>query len=81
MNVIEAVEEANYCVASINGYNVEYPIVFSSESIINDSFRTENLTKEELSAIARAFCDTVRLYGYKPMIAATKKQFALKIDL
>ena len=81
VNVIEAVEEANYCVASINGYNVEYPIVFSSESIINDSFRTENLTKEELSAIARAFCDTVRLYGYKPMIAATKKQFALKMDL
>ena len=81
VNVIEAVEEANYCVASINGYNVEYPIVFSSESIIHDSFRTENLTKEELSAIARAFCDTVRLYGYKPMIAATKKQFALKMDL
>ena len=43
VNVIEAVEEANYCVASINGYNVEYPIVFSSEAIINDSYRTETL--------------------------------------
>ncbi len=80
-NVIEAVEEANYCVASINGYNIEYPIVFSSESIVNDSYRTENLSKEELSAIARAFCDTIRLYGYKPMIAGTKKQFAMKMDL
>ena len=42
---------------------------------------TEMLSKEELSAIAKAFCDTVRAYGYTPMIAATKKQFALKFDL
>ncbi|MBQ9549282.1 MAG: glycoside hydrolase family 25 protein [Lachnospiraceae bacterium] len=81
VNIIEAVEEANYCVAAINGYPVEYPIVFSSESITGDSFRTEALSKEERSAVAKAFCDTVRAYGYTPMIAATKKQFALSFDL
>ncbi len=81
VNIIEAVEEANYCVAAINGHQIEYPIVFSSESISGDSYRTEMLSKEELSAVAKAFCDTVRAYGYTPMIAATKKQFALKFDL
>ena len=81
VNIIEAVEEANYCVAAINGHLIEYPIVFSSESISGDSYRTEMLSKEELSAVAKAFCDTVRAYGYTPMIAATKKQFALKFDL
>ena len=81
VNIIEAVEEANYCVAAINGHQIEYPIVFSSEAIENDSYRTENLSKEELTVIAKAFCDTVRAYGYTPMIAATKKQFALKFDL
>ncbi len=80
-NVIEAVEEANYCIGAINGQIVEYPIVFSSEAIVNDSYRTENLSKQELSDIARTFCDTIRLYGYTPMIAATKKQFARKLDL
>ncbi len=81
VNMIEAIEEANYCVASINGHNIEYPIVFSSESVANDNYRTENLSREELSTIAAAFCETVRAYGYKPMIAATKKQFALRMDL
>lgn len=80
-NIVEAVEEANYCVGSINGHNIEYPIVFVSEAVVNDSYRTEQLTKEELSEIAKAFCDTVRAYGYKPMIGASKKQFAMHMDL
>jgi len=80
-NIIEAVEEANYCIGSINGHNIEYPIVFVSEAIINDSYRTENLTKEELSEIAKAFCDTIKAYGYTPMIGANKKQFAIHMDL
>ena len=80
-NVVEAVEEANYCVGAINGQIVEYPIVFSSEAVTNDSYRTENLSKQELSEIASAFCETIRLYGYTPMIGATKKQFARKMDL
>ncbi|MCR4590232.1 MAG: glycoside hydrolase family 25 protein [Lachnospiraceae bacterium] len=81
VNMIEAIEEANYCIGAINGQTVEYPIVFSSEAVLNDSYRTENLSSSELSEIARAFCETVRAYGYTPMIAATKKQFATKMDL
>lgn len=80
-NIIEAVEEANYCVGSINGHTIEYPIVFVTEAVINDSYRTENLTKEELSNIAKAFCDTIKAYGYTPMIGANKKQFANHLDL
>ena len=81
VNVLEAIEEANYCLASINEHTIEYPIVFVSEAVINDSYRTENLSKEELTAAAKAFCDTVRAYGFTPMIGATKKQLALKMDL
>ncbi len=81
VNVVEAVEEANYCLGAINGQKVEYPIVFVSEAVTNDSYRTENLTKQELSAVAKAFCDTIRAYGYKPMIGANKKQLALHMDL
>ncbi|MCR4908314.1 MAG: glycoside hydrolase family 25 protein [Lachnospiraceae bacterium] len=81
INEAEAMEEAMTCVLAAGSYPVEYPIVFDSESVLNDSSRTENLTKEQLSNIAKAFCDTVAQYGYSPMIGATKKQFATKMDL
>ena len=34
-----------------------------------------------MSLIAKSFCDTVKAYGYTPLIAATKKQFAKRFDL
>lgn len=77
----EAVEEANYCVAALGGTKIRYPVIFDSESILNDSYRTENLTAEELTSIFKAFADTVKLYGYTPMVAASKEQLAKHFDL
>ncbi|MCR5526860.1 MAG: glycoside hydrolase family 25 protein [Lachnospiraceae bacterium] len=77
----EAIVEANYCIAAIEGYKVEYPIVFDSEIIKNDIYRTQNLTPKEMSAIAQAFCNTILMYGQTPMIGATKKQFASRFEL
>ncbi|MCR4891414.1 MAG: glycoside hydrolase family 25 protein [Lachnospiraceae bacterium] len=77
----EAVEEANYCVGAVQGYEIAYPIVFDTEEIINDSYRTESLSKEQMTAIAKAFCDTVSSYGFTPMIGATKKQFVNRFVL
>ncbi len=80
VNIMEAMEEANSCLAVINGQNIEYPIVFKSEAVTNDSYRTENLSKEELSLIAKAFCDTIKAYGYTPMIGGNKRRLALDMD-
>lgn len=80
-NINEAVEEANYCVAALNGRKIRYPVVFDTEEVINDSYRTQNLSQRELSACAIAFCNTVKQYGYIPMIAGTKKQLASHLDL
>ena len=77
----EAVEEANYCVAALGGTKIKYPVIFDSESILNDNYRTENLTAEELTSIFKAFADTVKLYGYTPMVAASKEQLAKHFDL
>ncbi|MBQ9504042.1 MAG: glycoside hydrolase family 25 protein [Lachnospiraceae bacterium] len=81
INPIEAVEEANACINSIGSYHVTYPIVFDSESVTNDTSRTDELDMSQMSDIAKAFCDTIKAYGYTPMIAATKKQFAKRFDL
>ncbi|MCR4786454.1 MAG: glycoside hydrolase family 25 protein [Lachnospiraceae bacterium] len=77
----EAVEEANYCVAALGGTKIKYPVIFDSESILNDNYRTENLTAEELTSIFKAFADTVKLYGYTPMVAGSKEQLAKRFDL
>ncbi len=81
INTYEAIEEANYCVAALGGKKIRYPVIFDSEKIMNDSYRTENLTSTELTNIFKAFADTVKAYGYTPMVAGTKEQLALHFDL
>lgn len=81
ISVDEAVEEANYAVAAASTYDINYPIVFYSETISNDTARTDELSMDELTAIAKIFCDTVRSYGYKPMIGASKHQLSTKLDM
>ena len=81
ININEAIEEANYCIASLSGNAIRYPVIFDSEKIINDSYRTENLTSQELTDIFRAFADVVSAYGYTPMFAGTKEQLARHVDL
>lgn len=81
INTYEAIEEANYCVAALGGKKIRYPVIFDSEKIMNDSYRTENLTSTELTNIFKAFADTVKAYGYTPMVAGTKEQLATRFDL
>lgn len=77
----EAVEEANYAVGAVSGYTLTYPIVFMTETIENDTARTDTLSKEALTECAQYFCQSVQNYGYKAMIAGNEKQLADKLDL
>ncbi|MBQ9360378.1 MAG: glycoside hydrolase family 25 protein [Lachnospiraceae bacterium] len=81
INTNEAIEEASYCVASLSGNRIRYPIIFDSEEVLNDSYRTENLSSTELTNIFKAFAEVVKAYGYTPMFAGTKKQLARRVDL
>jgi len=78
---VEAVEEANYVVAALSKARVDYPVVFDSEAVENDSYRTQNLSAQGLTECAAAFCEVIRAYGYMPMIAGTKKQLVKRMDL
>ncbi|MCR5775037.1 MAG: glycoside hydrolase family 25 protein [Lachnospiraceae bacterium] len=81
ININEAIEEANYCVASLSGNSIKYPVIFDSEKIVNDSYRTEELTSAELTDIFKAFAEVVKAYGYTPMFAGTKEQLAKHVNL
>ena len=77
----EAVEEANMVIAQIGEYDIDYPIVFEMETILNDTSRTANLTKDERTDIAIAFLDTIKAAGYIPMIHGDKEWLLTKVDL
>lgn len=77
----EAVEEANMVIAQIGEYDIDYPIVFEMETILNDTSRTSVLTKEERTDIAIAFLDTIKAAGYIPMIHGDKEWLLTKVDL
>lgn len=77
----EAVEEADYVINKIKPYNVTYPIVIDVEEILGDTYRQQNLTKDELTDIIVAFCERVKEKGYTPMIYGNLKCLIGSVDL
>ncbi len=80
ISVQEAEEEANYAVASAAANNVTYPIVYYVEEGAEGSSRSDSLSPDERTALARCFCDKVSSYGYKAMIGGSKHTLSVKFD-
>lgn len=64
----EAIEEANYVLEKIRGKNLTYPVVYDHEPIPGTSSRADGLSVEQMTANARAFCETIEDAGYNVMI-------------
>lgn len=77
----EAVEEANYIVGAVGTFNIKYPIAIDIEEVTEDEARTEDLTVKERTAVVKAFCDTVKSFGYKPAIYASRDMLIAGLDL
>lgn len=81
VNVEEALEEADFVIANLEGYDVECPVVFDVEMITDGDGRANHLTTEERTAICIAFCERIKDAGYTPMIYGNIKCFVNMIDL
>lgn len=81
ITVDEAVEEANFVIQNLANYKVTYPVAFDMEYVLNDTARIETLSREEKTTIAKAFLDTVKNAGYKPMLYGTKEWLIKQVDL
>ena len=81
VNEAEAIEEANYIVGAVSGFNVKYPIAIDIEKVSGDEARTDKLTNKERTAVVKAFCDAVKGYGYKPVIYASKEMLVSSLEL
>lgn len=81
INEAEAIEEASLVIESIQNYDITYPVVFDMEEIHEGTARTASLSKQELTDVAIAFCETVKNAGYTPMVYANIKWFMEHVDL
>lgn len=68
--------EADFVLNLIHDYPVSYPVAFDME----DSTQG-NLSKEELAAIANAFCKKISDYGYYPIVYANENWLKNKLDM
>ena len=68
----EVIEEANFTVGALMNYGATYPIAIDMEWIEDDKARTDDLTAMDRTELAVKFCDTVKSFGYTPMIYASR---------
>lgn len=77
----EAIEEAEFVLGLIEDYDVKYPVVFDIEEPTSNSARTAYMTKEEYTAVTRAFCEKIKEAGYEPMVYGNLKTFFIMLDM
>lgn len=64
----ETIEEANFVIKHLSGSGISYPVVFDHEPVESADGRANNLSKNELTHITKAFCQKIEDAGYTPMI-------------
>lgn len=68
INEDEAREEAEYVLEYLNGETLEYPIAYDFEYVGGYESRTLDLSWEQITNNAAAFCEVIQEAGYTPMI-------------
>lgn len=79
----EATQEANFVVQNLAPYkeNINYPIAFDMENVVNDRARIDELSREDKTAISAAFLSGIQGAGYIPMLYGNKEWLIKNIDL
>lgn len=72
----EAVEEAEFVLNALGGAALTYPIAYDHERIAGVEGRADDLTVEQMTANARAFCDRIAQAGYIPAIYGNASDLA-----
>ena len=74
-------EEANFTVGALMNYGVSYPVAVDVEWIEGDKGRTDSLTVKERTDLVIKYCDTVKSFGYEPIIYAGRDMLIAGLDL
>lgn len=82
----EAVEEAEYVLDLISGYDVSLPVVMDYEYATGSNgssigrLYNANLSKSQATKICRKFCATIEAEGYTPMLYANKNMLEKSLN-
>lgn len=76
INQNEAIEEANWTVSAIKGYQISYPVVYDCEGFKNKDSRMHSLTAEQRTQNALGFLDAIKKEGYDGMFYGSKFDLA-----
>ncbi len=60
----EAREEARFVLEAIEGYEIRYPVLYDWEGIQAEA-RTDQISGEEMTRFAQAFCEEITQAGYR----------------
>ena len=77
----EALEEAHFVMNNLEGYELQLPVVYDPESILDHEARTDDVTGEQFTRNTRVFCDAIREGGFEPMIYSNMLWEAFEFDL
>ena len=80
-NKEEAVEEAEFVLENLKGYDISYPIVLDVEEVTTKNPRTKDMEKQDWTDVCIAFCERIKEAGYTPMIYGNLKTFLLMLDM
>lgn len=77
----EGLEEAEYVLERIQGYDVTYPVVCDWEYLGGSTARTYGVEPADITAGIAAFCERVAQEGYEPMLYFNSYCGYIKMDL
>ncbi len=81
INTDEAREEAQLCLDILKDYELELPVVYDPESILNANARTDYVSGEQFTENTIVFCEMIKDAGYQPMIYSNMLWEAFQFDL
>ncbi len=81
ISAAEALEEAEYLLDAIDGYALNYPVVFDWEPLYNYGSRTASYSGKVVTDCAVTFMERIAEAGYIPMMYYNKTMAYLKLDL
>lgn len=76
----EAVEEAEFVLQIIDGWDLQMPVVYDWECLADD-YRTVGVDSRTLTDCTKAFCDRIRQAGYEPMVYFNPSQSRTQLIL
>ncbi|MCF0142742.1 MAG: hypothetical protein HUJ75_05135 [Parasporobacterium sp.] len=76
----EAVEEAEYVLKQVKGYDIAMPVYIDVEPAVEEA-RTDSLSTEERTEIVKAFCDRIEEAGLRGGIYANEVWFTDHLNL